>query len=107
MDPQHRLLLQSAHTTLMDAHVSTTSISCYIGIGTADYQVLLQSMAAEPNAYSFTANSSSVAAGRLSYVLGLKGPSASIDTACSASLVALHMGAQDVRYVVAVCSGHV
>lgn len=42
--------------------------------------------------YSGTSSSLAVACGRLSYVLGLTGPSLSVDTACSASLVALHIG---------------
>ncbi len=34
----------------------------------------------------------SVAAGRVSFMLGLQGPSMGVDTACSASLVATHLG---------------
>lgn len=38
----------------------------------------------------------SVAAGRLSYAFGLRGPAVSIDTACSSSLVGAHYAAADI-----------
>lgn len=41
--------------------------------------------------YAGTANSLAVASGRISYTLGLTGPCFPVDTACSASLVALHV----------------
>ena len=44
-----------------------------------------------------TGQLSSVASGRVAYVLGLEGPAVSVDTACSTSLVTLHMAAQSLR----------
>ena len=42
------------------------------------------------NAYMETGKAASILTGRISYFLGLQGPTISIDTACSSSLVALH-----------------
>ena len=49
------------------------------------------------DAYLPTGNASSMAAGRLSYLLGLQGPSMAMDTACSSSLVSLHLACQSLR----------
>ena len=49
------------------------------------------------DAYAGTGNTASVTAGRLSYLLGLSGPSLAVDTACSSSLVATHLACQALR----------
>ncbi|KOG76958.1 polyketide synthase, partial [Streptomyces varsoviensis] len=47
--------------------------------------------------FLMTGNSMSVMSGRVSYALGLEGPAVTVDTACSASLVALHLAARALR----------
>lgn len=54
-------------------------------------------LVASTGAFHATANAISVAAGRLSYTFGLSGPALSVDTACSASLVALHLAKDALR----------
>lgn len=98
MDPQQRLLLRAAAEAMPAASSSNGRpqqllTGVYVGIGSNDYEVLASHAGVSVSAFSFTAASAAVASGRLAYIFGLQGPSASIDTACSASLVALHMAA--------------
>ncbi|KFM27282.1 Phthiocerol synthesis polyketide synthase type I PpsC [Auxenochlorella protothecoides] len=94
MDPQQRLLLDcAAELSACRALLPSTAIA--VGIGAVDYLDLTARQAL--TLYFASGGASSVAAGRLSYVFDLHGPSQCIDTACSSSLVALHAAAQDVR----------
>lgn len=99
MDPQQRLLLQTALEAFPSgpSSVRGKAVGAYVGVGTSDYNTLMQQSHVPFNAFSFTAGSASVASGRLAFAFGLQGPTASIDTACSASLVAAHMACQSFR----------
>jgi len=105
MDPQQRLLLETAAEVLLSSRSSSSTgysqpslqqqpwwgtVGVYIGIASSDYGSLVKTYA-PAGAFHATANAISVAAGRLSYSFGLSGPALSVDTACSASLVALHL----------------
>ncbi|MEM9644216.1 MAG: polyketide synthase, partial [Planctomycetota bacterium] len=98
MDPQQRLLLEVVWETLEDAGITASDIAgtrtgVYIGIGGTDYSKVPSQY---PNYYEQidahigTGNALSIAAGRVSYLYDLKGPSFIVDTACSSALVAIH-----------------
>ncbi|MBB2487697.1 AMP-binding protein [Mitsuaria sp. WAJ17] len=95
MDPQQRLLLQACWHALEDAGLRAESLvgsdtGVFIGAMTHDYQLLQLRQGQALDAYFGTGNQASILANRLSYVLGLQGPSWTVETACSSSLVALH-----------------
>ena len=103
MDPQQRLLLEVAWESLEHAAVNPDSLrdtrtSVYVGMSAADYfQVMHDGGLASFDAYTASGTAHSIASGRLSYVLGARGPSISIDTACSSSMVAIHQAVQGLR----------
>ncbi|MFO0876010.1 MAG: beta-ketoacyl synthase N-terminal-like domain-containing protein [Gemmataceae bacterium] len=101
IDPQHRLLLETAVHALEDAGIAVDRLAgsltgVFVGIASADYARLVSDHAGS-EMYLATGNAASMAAHRLSYHLDLHGPSLAIDTACSSSLTALHYACQALR----------
>ncbi|WP_035140792.1 type I polyketide synthase [Fischerella sp. PCC 9605] len=104
MDPQQRLLLEVSWEALENAtqapeHLYNSSTGVFVAIYINDYSKVMSSVGDQNqiDAFSAIGNSLSVAAGRLSYILGLKGPSMAVDTSCSSSLVAVHLACQSLR----------
>ncbi len=104
MDPQHRLFIECAWEALEHAgHSPATfpgSIGVYAGSGMNTYLIhnLLTNRKLMESAGLFlirqTGNDKDVLATRVSYELDLRGPSVSVQTACSTSLVAVHLACQ-------------
>ena len=103
LDPQQRLLLEVSWEALEQGGLAADQLlgsntGLFIGISSIDYwQRLLSRPPSSIDAYLTTGNTHSMAAGRISYFLGLTGPSLAIDTACSSALVALHSACQSLR----------
>lgn len=103
LDPQQRLLLEVSWEAIEQAGLAPEQLvqsqtGVFIGICSIDYwsRLLAQNPSAI-DAYLTTGNTHSIASGRLSYLLGLTGPSLSVDTACASSLVAVHLACQSLR----------
>ncbi|ORX08659.1 polyketide synthase [Mycobacterium szulgai] len=102
MDPQQRMLLEVAWEALEHAGIPTDSLAgtrtgVMMGVYFSEYQSMLASSRDNVDAYTGTGNSHSITAGRISYMLGLRGPAAAVDTACSSSLTAIHLACQSLR----------
>ena len=98
MDPQQRLLLEVAWEAMEDAGQTAGTLDpgrtgVFVGMCNSDYEHLLEDPA-DIDIYIAGGIAKSVLSGRLSYALGLEGPSLTLDTACSTSLVAVHLACQ-------------
>ena len=103
MDPQQRLLLEVAWEALEHAGIAPDQVAAlrtgvFVGLSASDYYQHLRAAGwASFDAYTASGTAHSITSGRLSYVLGARGPSVSIDTACSSSMVAIHQAVQSLR----------
>ncbi|MFF3396181.1 SDR family NAD(P)-dependent oxidoreductase [Streptomyces sp. NPDC002669] len=101
LDPQHRLLLEVAwealeHAGMPPERLAGSPTGVFTGLSYNDY---MDQLAGRPQELegSILTNGHCVAAGRLSYLLGLHGPSIALDTACSSSLVAFHLACESLH----------
>ncbi|MET8630612.1 SDR family NAD(P)-dependent oxidoreductase [Kitasatospora sp. NPDC004669] len=103
MDPQQRLMLELAWEALEDAGIvpgtlAGTRTGVFVGAIWDDYATLLQRSGAQSlTQHTFTGVQRGVIANRVSYTLGLNGPSLTLDAGQSSSLLAVHMAVESLR----------
>ncbi|WP_237102346.1 type I polyketide synthase [Nonomuraea sp. MG754425] len=102
MDPQQRLVMETAWEALEHAGISPgalagTDTGVYVGVCTGDYGHRLLEDLPDVEAWTGIGAATCAVANRVSHALDLRGPSMAVDTACSASLVAVHLGVQSLR----------
>ncbi|MFI9384874.1 beta-ketoacyl synthase N-terminal-like domain-containing protein [Kutzneria sp. NPDC052558] len=102
MDPQQRLLLEIAWEAIENAGIDAAGLrdsdtGVFTGIIYQDYQRGMEWAPKQIEGYALTGSFTSMASGRIAYSLGLTGPAITVDTACSASLVSIHLAAHSLR----------
>lgn len=106
-NPQHRLFLELCHSALEDGGYDPAQHDGTIGVygGAANDTYATQHVKADAKVFAQlgelvvnVANNPDYLCTFVSYRLGLRGPSLTVQTACSTSLVAIHLAAQALRY---------
>jgi acyl transferase domain-containing protein/aryl carrier-like protein len=101
MDPQQRLLLEVAYEAFHVAgydkkRLRSSRIGVFVGQMNHDWAHMnAEDQLADP--FFGAGSSASITSNRISYLLGLTGPSMTLDTACSSSLVAVDLAVDKLR----------
>jgi acyl transferase domain-containing protein len=101
MEPQQRLVLETAYRALENAGMTMDSIAksktcVFAGSTGHDYLMLKVKDPQDLQKWDITGTTSNMVPNRISWFFDLVGPSAAIDTACSSSLMALDMTCQSI-----------
>ncbi|GAA3155575.1 hypothetical protein GCM10010521_49320 [Streptomyces rameus] len=104
LDPQQRMLLETAWEALERAGIAVRradrlDVGVYLGMMASEYSERLEDRAdlTRIDPYYTTGGGLCFGAGRISHVMGFRGPVLSVDTACSSSLSALHLAVRGLR----------
>jgi acyl transferase domain-containing protein len=103
MDPQQRLTLELAWEALEDARIVPGSLrgaaaGVFVGAIAGDYASLHDRLGPEAlGPHAFTGVQRGIIANRVSYLLGLRGPSLTVDAGQSSSLLAVQSACEDLR----------
>ena len=99
LDPQQRMLLETTWHALEDAAIDPDQLrgsrtGVYAGIGASEYRELLR---LDPASMAYLGSAASMALGRISFLLGLEGPTLPVNLNCASSLVAVHNAVAGLR----------
>ncbi|TDD34571.1 acyltransferase domain-containing protein, partial [Actinomadura sp. KC06] len=100
-DPQQRLTLELAWEALEDAGIVPAALAgsgtgVFVGAMSNDFAALVQDPESV-TAHTLTGTQRGIIANRVSYTLGLRGPSLTVDSAQASALVAVHLAAESLR----------
>lgn len=94
MDPQARAILEHAYEAIIDAGIcpkvlKNSRTGVYIGVCFSESEMSWIYERDTPEGAGLSGNSRALIANRISFMLGLNGPSFVVDTACSSSMYAI------------------
>ena len=99
MDPRQRMLLETSWQALEDAGIDPPRLrgsrtGVYIGIAASEYRDLMTS---SRDGVSYLGTAGSMTVGRVSFQLGLVGPTMPVELNCASALVAVHQATVALR----------
>jgi acyl transferase domain-containing protein/acyl carrier protein len=102
MDPQQRMLLEVGYDALHRAGYTKgdligTRVGVFVGAQPCGFAKVLAETDVKSSPYNATGMALSVISNRVSFALGLEGPSLTVDTACSSALVAMNIATQSLQ----------
>ncbi len=107
LDPQQRMMLEVSWQALEDAGVNPdrlkeTRTGVYTGISNDEYRMLVVESDKPAEAasclYALSGTNLNGTAGRVSFVLGLRGPAKAVDAACASAMVAINDAVADLQH---------
>ncbi len=103
VDPQQRMALELTWEALEHARIPASAlkgerVGVFVGTSSHDWTIMsLLDSGASDTPYGLTGAATSIVANRISYFYDFRGPSLSVDTACSSTLVAVHQAVRALR----------
>jgi 5-hydroxydodecatetraenal polyketide synthase CpkA len=102
MDPQQRLVLELVTHAMQDAGIVRDDLrasrtAVFVGALRDDYAALVHQHGAAVTQHTMTGVNRAIIANRVSYHLGLRGPSMAVDAAQASSLTAVHLACASLR----------
>lgn len=102
IDPQQRLMLELAWEALEDAGIVAPQLvdsrtGVFVGASWTDYMDRYRCAPQLISQHTSQGGALALIANRVSYTLGLRGPSLALDASCASSLVAVHLACQSLR----------
>ena len=106
LDPQQRMMLETSWQALEDAGIDPAKLEgsrtgVYTGISNDEYRMLVVESSRPTEAagslYALSGTNLNGTSGRVSFVLGLMGPSKAVDAACASAMVAVNDAVADLQ----------